>query len=221
MKYTIYKITNNLNGKTYIGKHQTKNINDGYMGSGKLLRRAQSKYGIENFTKEILHVFDTEEEMNAKEAELVTKEFCLLESTYNICAGGQGGFGYINSITRTNSQSEMEIKRVSKMRQTLKDRGIRPPEYIWTEERRKRNGETQRRMIAEGTKKNYFKESNPMSDPALRAKHQLAVKNNSKGDRNSQYGTMWVTDGSINKKIKRVDLIPEGWYKGRTTKPNT
>jgi group I intron endonuclease len=92
MFYTIYKITNIINGKTYIGKHQTKNLNDGYMGSGKILRQAISKNGLENFTKEILHVFDNEKEMNDKERELVTID----ESTYNLCDGGHGGFGYIN-----------------------------------------------------------------------------------------------------------------------------
>lgn len=218
MKYTIYKITNRINGKIYIGKHQTKDLNDGYMGSGKLLRRAQEKYGIQNFTKDILYTFDSEGEMNAKEAELVTEEFCAREDTYNICVGGMGGFSYINSITRTNPQSEMELKRVAKMRQTHIAKGIRPPDYVWTDDRRKRNSETQKRMLAEGIKKNYFKESNPMSDPSLRAKHHLAVKNNSKGERNSQHGTMWITDGFTNKKIKGVDLIPEGWYKGRTIK---
>lgn len=36
------------------------------------------------------------------------------------------------------------------------------------------------------------------------------------GKDNSQYGTMWITDGINNKKIKKdVDFIPDGWYKGR------
>jgi GIY-YIG catalytic domain len=218
LKYTIYQITNIINNKIYIGKHQTENLDDGYMGSGKLLKYAQEKYGTQSFVKRILYTFDTEEQMNAKEAELVTAEFCVREDTYNICIGGLGGFSYINSVTRTDPSSEMEQKRVSKMRATLINKGIRPPVYIWTEERRQRNSETQKRMLASGTKRSYFKESNPMSDPELRSRHKEAVKNNSKGPKNSQYGTLWITDGLENKKIRSVDSIPEGWYKGRVLK---
>ena len=53
----------------------------------------KAKYGIENFTKEVLHIFESEEEMNAKEKELVV----ISEQTYNLNEGGHGGFGYINS----------------------------------------------------------------------------------------------------------------------------
>ena len=92
MYYTVYKITNRLNDKFYIGKHKTKNLDDSYMGSGKLIKAAIEKHGVENFQKEILHVFETEAEMNEAEARLVV----LTEKSYNLCYGGGGGFEYIN-----------------------------------------------------------------------------------------------------------------------------
>ena len=72
--------------------HQTKDLDDSYMGSGKLIRAAIKKYGIENFTKEIMFIFDNEEDMRNKEKELVV----LNENSYNLCDGGKGGFGYLN-----------------------------------------------------------------------------------------------------------------------------
>ena len=74
MYYTIYKTTNLINGKIYIGKHQTSNLNDSYLGSGKGIKNAVKKYGRENFRKDILFVFESEKEMNAKEKELITEE---------------------------------------------------------------------------------------------------------------------------------------------------
>ena len=92
MFYIIYKTTNKINNKFYIGKHITNDLNDGYLGSGKLLRRAIQKHGRQNFVREILHIFDNEDDMNNKEKELVI----VSENSYNLCEGGQGGFGYIN-----------------------------------------------------------------------------------------------------------------------------
>ena len=116
IKYTVYCVTNKVNGKKYIGKHQTKDLNDSYMGSGKLLRRAQKKYGLENFSREILFVFETEVEMNLKEKELVTEDFCLREDSYNLCVGGQGGFSYINRNGlcdfRSASKKGVEKRRI-------------------------------------------------------------------------------------------------------------
>jgi hypothetical protein len=83
------------------------------MGSGKHLQHAAEKYGIENFEKEILFQFDNNEEMNAKEAELVTEEFCLREDTYNLCPGGKGGWGYINNngIPKMHGKNNQNCKR--------------------------------------------------------------------------------------------------------------
>jgi hypothetical protein len=46
----IYITTNKLNGKRYIGQHQSKDWDYKYFGSGIYLKRAIKKYGLENFT---------------------------------------------------------------------------------------------------------------------------------------------------------------------------
>lgn len=58
------------------------------MGSGINIRRAIEKYGKENFKKEILFECKDEDEMAAKEAELVNKEFVKRKDVYNISLGG-------------------------------------------------------------------------------------------------------------------------------------
>ena len=98
MFYYVYKITNTVNGKIYIGAHKTHNINDGYFGSGLNINRAIKKYGKEKFIKEILEFFDTEQDMFIREKELVNSDFIKQSSTYNIVEGGKGSFSYINSL---------------------------------------------------------------------------------------------------------------------------
>ena len=94
--YIVYKIVNNINGKIYIGVHQTKDINDGYMGSGTNIRRAIKKYGKENFTKYVIEIFDTPEKMFEMETILVSDEFLDSSKSYNINKGGLGSFDHIN-----------------------------------------------------------------------------------------------------------------------------
>ena len=61
----IYKTTNLVNGKIYIG--QDKNNNPNYYGSGKLLKLAIKKYGKQNFKKEILEECTSIDELNERE----------------------------------------------------------------------------------------------------------------------------------------------------------
>lgn len=91
MYYYLYEIKNNVNNKIYVGVHETDDLDDGYMGSGKLIQSAIKKYGVNNFTKTILQFFDTSENMYVKEAEIVNESFVSRKDTYNIANGGSGG----------------------------------------------------------------------------------------------------------------------------------
>lgn len=86
--YGIYKITNLLNGKMYIGQHKTSNLDDGYMGSGLLIERAIKKYGKENFRKEWLMFCEDEEELNYMERVYVDQTWVDRSDTYNLTLGG-------------------------------------------------------------------------------------------------------------------------------------
>ena len=113
--YTVYKIINDINDRYYIGVHKTQNPYDSYMGSGRAIKHAISKYGSDHFTKDILHVFDTKEEAYAKEVELLN-EHLNNALCYNMNAGGHGGFDYINS-NRDLYQNPMKDP-VAKAKQT-------------------------------------------------------------------------------------------------------
>lgn len=89
MYHYFYKITNKLNNHYYYGIHSTDNTNDGYMGSGRKLRRAINKYGIENFEKEIIKFFETREECAKYEQLIVNEKLVLENDCYNIALGGE------------------------------------------------------------------------------------------------------------------------------------
>lgn len=87
----IYQTTNLLSGKTYIGRHCTDNLDDGYLGSGTKLLEEIKRLGPDVFERIVLFDFDNPAEMIAKEIELLTEEFVGRPDTYNITIGGSGG----------------------------------------------------------------------------------------------------------------------------------
>lgn len=99
--HIVYRTTNIINNKCYIGVHSTNKIDDGYLGCGfycnynidtikdkRGIRAAFKKYGVDNFKRDILFTFNNKEDAYKKEAEIVTYEWVLSQDNYNLCLGG-------------------------------------------------------------------------------------------------------------------------------------
>ena len=86
----IYKTTNLIDNKIYIGKKKGE-FTEKYKGSGKYLRNAVNKYGVENFKVEIIEYCETLEEQNEKEKYWIDYYRSQNAEIYNIANGGDGG----------------------------------------------------------------------------------------------------------------------------------
>lgn len=88
--YYFYKITNLKNGNFYYGVHSTNNLDDGYMGSGAIIKSIIKKYGTEFLQKDIIKFFDSAKAMYAYEKMVVTNEMLQNPKCYNLTEGGVG-----------------------------------------------------------------------------------------------------------------------------------
>lgn len=189
--YTVYKTTNILDGKFYIGVHRTTNVHDEYLGSGKVLRHAILKHGISNFTKDVLFVFEDKESAYQKEMELVNLDVVNDPMCYNIKIGGVGGWDYALNSPNRDKEKQREIcrKLATPERGRLANKALlsKHPKNVFYG---KKHSDDTKRKIGDANKKNV-------------------------GDKNSQFGTMWITNETQNKKWKRDEPLPNGWRRGR------
>lgn len=107
----IYKTTNLINDKIYVGQHYTS-ADDGYLGSGKILKRAINKYGKDNFKREILE-FVEENNINEKEIHWISELSATIKyGNYNLHEGGTGG----NLISNHPRKKEIYKKHSERMK---------------------------------------------------------------------------------------------------------
>lgn len=116
--YIVYKITNLLNDKIYVGYHSTNKLDDGYMGSGSLITKAIEKYGVDNFKKEILYIFNNKEEAELVESIIVDAEFVKRTDVYNITTGGNvttlpgDKNGFYNKRHSNETRELLKLKKI-------------------------------------------------------------------------------------------------------------
>lgn len=106
----IYITTNHINGKRYIGqkKYDKEGRWKNYLGSGIVLSRAIDKYGVENFSKEIIEECNSKKELNEREKYWIAYYNAVdSDDFYNIAAGGDGG----NTISGYSKEQLEEYKQ--------------------------------------------------------------------------------------------------------------
>ena len=218
--YFLYQTTNLINSKIYIGMHTTFNLNDGYLGSGKIIKRAIEKYGRENFKRNILFLCSSKEELVSLEKKYVTEDFLSenKDRIYNLTRGGGGGFAYINKMGLGVPIYLQKVDTVARNKKAIESKRKKMSDPIF----RNVVGSIIRKRVLE-----YYDSRNHvghMKGKLLSEESKRKIGINSalcqKGEGNSQYGKCWVFNSVFkeSKRIKKEELniwLSQGWLKGR------
>lgn len=117
----VYKTTNLVNGRFYYGVHcQDK---PGYLGSGTAIQEAVAKYGRDNFKREIVSIFETEDLAYEFEGLLIDEAMVANPLSYNLVPGGRRGYRHFagdNNVWVGRHHSEESRKKMSLTRTGLK-----------------------------------------------------------------------------------------------------
>jgi hypothetical protein len=178
------------------------------MGSGTAIIRAIQKYGLENFKKEIIGVYQTYDEALLQEELIVNLDFLKRPDVYNKRCGGTGGFEHINTLP-VEDRPNIKAFRNKVASGELKPGGCNG----WSDETMANAIKTLRANAPAALEKSLSKESRE------KRKESFARIGHAKGEKNSQFGTCWVTHLEFgNKKINKKELnkfLSLGYTKGR------
>ena len=209
----IYKTTNLVNNKFYVGMHSTDDLEDGYFGSGKRIHYSVNKHGLENHQVEILEFLSSREELKRREAEVVNEELLANPLCMNLKFGGEGGWDHVNS-----SKDEIEKRcwqwveaHSSKIKNDQEYRERYHQSMSASLKRRMENGE----KLFGGKQGLGF-----LGKFHSEETKQKMRKTKNAGESNSQFGSRWIhnLEMKISKKIAKGEVLPEGWNEGRKMK---
>ena len=210
----IYKTTNIVNGKYYIGMHSTSNLEDGYIGSGDKIKRSIRKYGKENFNFNILEMLPDRHSLKEREKEIINENLLKDVNCMNIVFGGGGGYISPEGVKKGRQKTDEILKNI--YGENFRSDISKKFHNNLTDEEKK--------IFIEKIKKGQKNSDFDFGSTWRGKKHSQETKDkigqlnsiNQKGEKNSQFGTCWITNGSENKKIKKNSIVPDGWVLGRT-----
>lgn len=232
MFYYIYEIKNNINNKIYVGIHKTKNLNDNYMGSGKLIKNAIKKYGIKNFCKKILMFCKNYEELLKFEKLIVNESFINNKNTYNLKNGGIGGFEYINNNENINKFKGKKHTKETKQKIGNKIKTLFNQKEYKLLFSNKMIGNNRNPKIKEKGKNHpaFGKSKSKLHKEKISNRIKKLHENNfynkkncllfRKGSEHPAYGSVWICNKKTkeNKKVKKEileEFLNSGWERGR------
>lgn len=221
----VYKITNNVNGKFYVGVHYGT-ISDSYMGSGKIIKQAIKKHGIHSFDKQILAVFEdgvsafVYETKYIQDNNLHVSEECYnLSPNHNRPGNAVGGFTYEVLYGEDKAQhlkqmrSEQMKGRVASEETRQKQSRAKQGQEPWNK------GLTQDDpRVAENVRKMAeTKRANPKPswNKGITADEYKSHYGENGLTPPSMVGRIWINNGTSQRKIMKTDPIPDGWMRGR------
>jgi hypothetical protein len=212
----VYCTTCLSTGQYYIGAHQTDEINDGYLGSGRWIKKAVLELGESAFSKEVIAVYNTVEEAFAREELLVRchrrNKLCM-----NIRKNGKGGAGGFSTMV----DHKRKLSQVKGGRnRALKYRAKEAIDPTWAAKMfaiRSANG---RSTVVNGSLAKYRELARIASTGRKHTlEERLKLSASHTGVQNSQYGTFWITNGTVEKKMGFDGDLERGWFRGRINKP--
>ena len=206
--HIIYKTTCLITNKFYVGMHSTDNLEDGYIGSGKLLRFSVNKHGKENHVTEILETLPDRSSLKEREEHIVNEEFLKDKMCMNLMVGGEGGFISEEQQARRSSAAGKAASIVLKeLRKNTE----------WVENQRAAVSRGIVKAMKEGRHSIPSFEGKSHSVETI-LKMKESKKGHGTGSTNSQFGKCWITNENESKRIMKGDQIPEGWRLGRKIK---
>lgn len=186
MIYYVYRTTNLINKKYYIGKHVSIKFDPNYLGSGLKIKNAIRKYGKHNFKVELIQAFLTEKEAFDYERQLIESVLGLPEC-YNIVDGGKG----------FNKNSAKLASDKAKQKGWRGFGSLTPEKFKEIQSKACKNGAAANRRNGTGL-------------------FGMTFEDRSKWSTENNKDRQWVTNGFKDMRVKKSDPIPEGFYIGRS-----